>query len=81
MKKNIYTTAEEITKKFIEDGWDAKTTFSELTMEEAIEKGCLFAIAGINRGHKYFKMNISGNIYDENGKIVMYNLKIAKNTI
>ena len=35
MKKNICTTAEEIKKKFIDDGWSKDISFYELTLEEA----------------------------------------------
>lgn len=50
MKKNICTTAEEIKKKFIDDGWSKDISFYELTLEEAKEKGYLFAVDGINKG-------------------------------
>lgn len=76
MENNVYKTTEEITKKFIEDGWSPNTFFTELTLEEAVEKGYLFAIDKISKGHKYFKMNITENIFDEKGEIVMFNLKV-----
>ena len=28
----------------------------------------------MNKGHKYFKMNVTGNIFDEKGEIFMYNI-------
>jgi len=74
MAKKIYTTTEEIRDAFIKDGWNGNTSFSELTMDEAKEKGYLFAVNGISKGQKYFKMNVCGNIYDEKGKLVMYNI-------
>ena len=74
MKRKVYKTAEEITQKFIKDGWTENTSFSELSLEEAKERGLLFVIGGINKGHKYFKMNVCGNIYDDRGKLVMFNI-------
>lgn len=69
-----FRTTEEITKSFISDGWNTGISFSELTLNEAQEKGYLFAVNGIKRGRKYFKMDATGNIYDDNGKIAMFAL-------
>lgn len=41
---------------------------------EASEKGYSFAVNGIRKGRKYFVMNVSGNIFDDNGKIAMFNI-------
>ena len=76
MKKNIYTTAEEMTKKFVDDGWSKDTSFYELTLEEAKEKGYLFAVDGINNGQKFFVMNGNGNIYKSNGEIACFNIPV-----
>lgn len=72
-----FKTAEEITKSFISDGWNTDTSFSELTLDEAKEKGYLFAVNGIKKGRKYFKLDATGNIYDENGNLVMFALECA----
>ncbi len=72
MKK--ITTIQEITKAFIADGWNKDTTFSELTLQEAKKKGYLFALSRIKKGHSFFKMEGSGNIYDDYGNIAYYNL-------
>lgn len=69
-----FTTVEQIREKFIRDGWNKDTSFEELTLEEAKARGLLFAVAGIQKGKKYFKMNISGNIFDDKGKIAFYNI-------
>ena len=66
-------TAEKMKEKFLKDGWN-NINFEEVTKKEAEEKGLLFAILGIAKGKKYFRMVESGNIFDENGKIVMFNL-------
>ena len=78
MKKNIYTTVEEMKKKFVNDGWSKDISFSELTLEEAKEKGYLFAIDGINNGQKFFVMNGNGNIYKSNGEIACFNIPVKR---
>lgn len=67
-------TSEQITSKFIKDGWNQNISFEELSLEEATQKGYSFAINGIAKGRKYFKMNASGDIYNDNGKIAMFNV-------
>lgn len=69
-----FNNTEEITRFFINDGWGENTTFSELSEKEAKEKGYHFAARGIENGRKYFIMGTCGNIYDDNGKIVMFNI-------
>lgn len=69
-------TAEEMKKKFINDGWNKNISFSELTIEEAKEKGYLFAVDGISNGQKFFVMNGSGNIYKSNGEIACFNIPV-----
>lgn len=70
-------TAEEMTKKFLKDGWGPNTSFSELTLDEAKEKGLRFVIEGINKGRKFFRMNVCNNIYDDTGKLVSFDLKAS----
>ena len=43
-------------------------------MKEAKEKGYLSVIADINNGRKCFKMNVCGNIYDDKGKLIYFNI-------
>ena len=69
-----FKNVEEITKSFINDGWNESPTFSELSEKEASKKGYSFAVNGIRKGRKYFVMSVSGNIFDDNGKIAMYNI-------
>ena len=74
----MFTTTKEIAEKFIKDGWGTDTSFSELTLKEAKEKGYLFAVDGIRKGRKFFKMNVCNNTYDDNGELLYYgNLKIS----
>lgn len=69
-----FKNAEEITRFFINDGWGENTTFTELSTQEAEEKGYLFAVDGIKKGKKYFAMGVCGNIYDDSGKIACFNI-------
>lgn len=75
MKK--YNTAKEITDAFRADGWSDNTSLHELTLEEAEEKGLSFAIYEIPCGEKYYVMDEIGNVYDDAGKIIYYNIKCA----
>ena len=50
-----FKNVEEITKSFINDGWNESTTFSELSEKEASKKGYSFAVNGIRKGRKYLK--------------------------
>lgn len=69
-----FNNAKEITRFFINDGWGENTTSLELSKKEAEEKGYYFALGGMEKGRKYFIMGACGNIYDDNGKIVMFNI-------
>lgn len=70
----MFANTEQIREKFIKDGWSENTSFVELSLEEAKKKGYLFAINGIAKGEKFFKMNVSGNIYNSKGEILLYNI-------
>lgn len=74
MKK--FNNAEEITKAFIADGWANDTVLVDYTAEEAKTEG-LFGIYNkiCSNGKKFFKMNVTGNIFDDTGKVVYYNMK------
>lgn len=78
MKKNKsaeqHITAETMAEKFRKDGWNEDVSFNELTIEDAEKIGCTSMIGRIRKGHKYFRMAVSGNIFDEKGNIVLYNV-------
>lgn len=74
----IFTNTEQISRKFIEDGWNKNTSFVEVSLDEAKENGYLFMINNITEGKKYFRMKANGNIYDNKGEIVLYNIKTMK---
>lgn len=70
-----FTNIKQIREEFIKDGWNEDISFEELTLEEAKIKGYIFAVDGIKKERKYFKMNVTGNIFDDKGKVVLYNVK------
>ena len=72
----MFKTTEQITNKFIKEGWSKNTSFEELELKEAEKEGLSFVIEGIKKGRKYFKMNICNNIYDDKGKIVLYDIPV-----
>lgn len=72
----LYRSVEEITTAFIREGWSKDTSFHELTEKEAIEKGLTFAQRGIAKGAKFFVMNVTNNVFNQNGQLLCYgNLK------
>lgn len=73
MKK--FQNTEEIRDAFIESGWSRETSFRELSLQEAKEKGHLFAITGMGKGRKYYVMEQSGNIFSDDGKIALFHIK------
>lgn len=68
-----YKSVEEITTAFLKKGW-SNITFSEVTIDEARERGLLFALPMISKGKKVFKMNETGNIYSDTGRVLIYNI-------
>lgn len=74
----IYKNVEEIAKEFRKKGWREDTTFTEVTMEEAVIRGLLFAVSELKAGRKIYKMNETGNIYNQSGDLLMYNISIVR---
>ena len=74
----IFENANEISNAFQLNGWNEDTTFEEVTMEEAEIRGLLFAVSEIKAGRKIFKMNGTGNIYNQSGDLLMYNISIVR---
>ena len=69
-----YTNTKEISEAFIRDGWGKDTSFSEVTLEDTMENGLYFAVKAIQKGRKIFRMNVSGNIFSDSGKLLMVNI-------
>jgi len=72
MKK--FSTVEEMKSHFISKGWTEGISFRVVLAAEAKGHGWAFMIPEIQNGRKYFILNDTGDVYDDSGKIVMYNL-------
>lgn len=70
-----FKNADEITKAFIKKGWNKNIKMSEFTEKEAKETGRDFLLAYMTKGKKYFIMEKSGNIFDDTGKIALFNFR------
>lgn len=77
-----YNNVKEITQAFIKQGWNKTITFTELTYEEAVRMGAEFLMRdNKHKEHRYFVMHSSGNIFDNNGKLVLFGgLKVKHET-
>ena len=73
-----YKSVEEITNAFIDNGWSEDISFTELSRKDAESKGHLFIAHDISNGKKYFVMNGSGNIFDDTGRIALFNIDTVK---
>ena len=65
-----FNNCEEIKEHFIKNGWNKEIKFEEIGIEDTgvtpLEK---------YKNKRYFRMKNTGNIFDENGKIFLYNIK------
>lgn len=68
-----YKSEAEITAAFINDGWSKNTSFTELSFDDAREIGKYFADLML-KGTKLFRMNICGNVYDDTGKLLLFDI-------
>ena len=73
--KNKYNTVDEITAAFIGKGWAPDTTFEEVTLDDAEQHGFGHIASKIRRGRRFYRMGVTGNIFDGNGKIAMFNIR------
>ncbi len=70
----MYNTVEQIKEAFVKDGWLSDIEFTELTMKDAKEIGHYSMIRDMERGKKFFRMEVSGNIFDDHGNIFLYDI-------
>ncbi len=70
----MYDTAEHIRKASVKDGWSSNVQLSELTMQDAEKIGCFSILRDMERGKKFFRMAVSGNIYNNRGEVVIFNI-------
>lgn len=66
-----YNTVEEIKAAFIADGWSEDTNFELVNIGDT---DCRSLIPKMKAGRKFFRMSVSGNIFDDNGEIALFNL-------
>lgn len=70
-----YKCAEDMKAAFIADGWSADIDVREATAEEIEKSGHYVKNAAAN-GRKFYIMTGSGNMFDDCGKIVYYNIPV-----
>ena len=68
-----YRNCEEIRKVFIADGWSENIQFEEVKKKEFIRYG-YYMKRYVDQGHKFFRMVRTGNVFDDTGTIVYYNV-------
>lgn len=74
----MYNTTEQIRAAFVKDGWSSNIEFLELTMEDAKKIGSWSILRDMERGKKFFRMVSTGNIFNNRGEVVIFNIPIAK---
>lgn len=77
----MYNTAEQIKAAFVKDGWLSDIEFEELTKPEAEKIGSWTILRDMERGRKFFRMLSTGNVFDDRGSVVIYNIQPFKRTI
>lgn len=70
-----YKCAEDLKAAFIADGWSANIEIREATPEEIEKSGHYINNAAAN-GNKFYIMVGNGNMYDDSGRIVYYNIPV-----
>ena len=75
-----FKTAKEITESFISDGWGSDTKLVDYTADEAKTEGLFGIYNDICNGKKFFKMLVTGNIFNDTGKVAYYNIPTIKNS-
>ena len=72
----MFKNVKDIREFFITDGWGKNTDFEELTIESLEKIGVQSVIKNAEQGHKYFRMLFCGNIYDDKGNLVLYDIPV-----
>ena len=70
-------TVADMEEKFRQDGWK-DPHFTELSMAEAEEIRCLTILNQMSNGKKFFRMDVSRDIYDQDGNLVLFDLSTKK---
>lgn len=64
-------TVADMEEKFRQNGWK-NPHFTELSIAEAEKIGCPTILAQMSSGKKFFRMTVSRNIFDQDGKLVLF---------
>lgn len=72
----MFKSASEIKECFIADGWSKSTDFEELTIADLKKIGVDSMLKNAEQGHKYFRMLFCGNIYNDSGNVVLYDIPV-----
>lgn len=72
-------TLSDVKELFIRQGWSKDIELEELSMKDVRDIGSCSMEAAMLKGHKFFRMKQSGNIFDSKGNIVIYNIPVIKN--
>lgn len=72
-------TPSDVKELFIRQGWNKDIELEELSMQDVQDIGSYSMEAAMLKGHKFFRMKRSGNIFDSKGNIVIYNVPVIKN--
>ena len=74
----MYGAVEDITAAFKDKGW-TNPEFEAVTLADARKKLGDSAEHHYAKSGKLFRMKVSGNIFDANGNIVIYNIPVNPN--
>ncbi len=77
----MYNTVEQIKAAFVKGGWSSDIEFEELTRPEAEKIGSWTILRDMERGRKFFRMLSTGNVFDDRGNVVIYNIQPFKRPI
>lgn len=77
----MYNTIEQIKTAFVKAGWSNDIEFEELTKVEAEKIGSWTILRDMECGRKFFRMLSTGNVFDDRGSVVIYNIQPFKRPI
>ena len=69
----MYKNVKEIKDALVNDGWSPSIQLEEVPETELNKK---FFGTLDTRNHKFFRMLFSGNIYNDNGKVIYFNVPV-----
>lgn len=73
-------TLDDVHDLFVRQGWSEDIELEELSVKDVRDIGSCSMEAAMLKGHKFFRMKQSGNIFDSKGNIVVYNIPCCIST-